>query len=471
MKHYDVVIVGAGTAGLSARREVAKKTDNYIVIDDGPLGTTCARVGCMPSKVLIQVANDFDRRKKMQQMGIHGGENLSVNAEEVMAHVRSLRDRFVRAVKNPMADWEHKLVRKRATFVDAHTLDLGDEQIKADKIILATGSRPIIPAQWEPYKEFLIDTDQFFELSMLPKSMAVIGLGVIGIELGQALHRLGVNMVGITMGKAIGGITDPQIQDYIAQKFSEEMPMHFNGAEILGTTDDKRLRIKADDRIYEVEKAFVAIGRRANLDRIGIDKLGLALNKAGVPDVDINTMKVKSMPHILIPGDANADRPILHEAADEGVMAGYNAVNPEQCFKRRVNLGITFSDPNIAATGKRYEQLVSEKKNFVTGRVSFEGQGRSIVKLKEQGVLHVYADEQTGEILGAEMQAPDGEHVAHLLAWAISVKLNVFEALKLPFYHPVIEEGLRTALRDAASKIKNGDHGYELMRCNDVPIR
>ena len=98
MKEYDVVIIGAGSGGLSARREVAKQTDNYLVVNSGPLGTTCARVGCMPSKVLIQTANDFNRRKKLEEQGIIGGESLGLDHVKVMEHVRSLRDRFVRGV-------------------------------------------------------------------------------------------------------------------------------------------------------------------------------------------------------------------------------------------------------------------------------------------------------------------------------------------------------------------------------------
>lgn len=469
MKHYDVVIIGAGTAGLTARKEVAKKTENYIVVDDGPLGTTCARAGCMPSKVLIQVANDFHRRHKMEQMGIQGQSGLSIDTQKTMLHVRRLRDRFVKGVKSPMENWSSKLIRARAQFIDRNTLQIGSENVTADKIIIATGSRPVIPQPWIKYKEKLIDTDSFFELESLPETMAVIGLGVIGIEIGQALHRLGVNVVGITVGQEIGGLSDPEIQNYVAKKFAEEMNLHFNGAEIIGLSASGKLQVKADEKIYEVDKALIAVGRRANVDSIGLENLKITLNKSGVPEVDMNTMKLKEAPHIFLPGDANSDRPILHEAADEGIIAGYNSVHEEQCFKRRVPIAITFSDPNIATVGKKWSQLNIEK--FVTGKVSFEGQGRSIVKLKEQGLLHIYADFETGELLGAEMQAPDGEHLAHLLAWAIAAQLTVFEALKMPFYHPVIEEGLRTALRDTASKIKNGDHGYELFRCSDPPIR
>ncbi|MGE4131590.1 MAG: dihydrolipoyl dehydrogenase [Bdellovibrionales bacterium] len=470
MKQVQVAIIGAGTAGLSARKEVATKTDSYVVIDDGPLGTTCARVGCMPSKVLIQVANDFARRKKYETVGIHGADHLTVDRKKVMQHVRSLRDRFVRSVMGGMDNWQDKLIRGRAVFVDPHTLEVNGETIKAEKIIIATGSRPIVPGPWQEYRSHLIDTDQFFEMETLPEKMAVIGLGVIGIEIGQALHNLGVDMVGITMGKAIGGLTDPEIQNYVADRFSKQMALHFNGAEPVGISANGKLQVKADGRVYEVDKALMAVGRKPNTDGLGLEKLNLTLDKRGQPEVDRNTMKLKEMPHIFLPGDVNADRPLLHEAADEGLIAGYNAVFDEQCFKRRTMLAITFSEPNIATVGKRYAELKQENVDFVTGQVSFEGQGRSIVKLQEQGLLHVYASKPDGKILGAEIHAPDGEHLAHLLAWAISLNLTVKESLRLPFYHPVIEEGLRTALRHAAVQLEPGRMA-ELFRCQDPPIR
>lgn len=470
MKEYDVVIIGAGTAGLSARKQVEKVTENYIVVDDGPLGTTCARVGCMPSKVLIQVANDFYRRKVFSKIGIEGGQSLKLDSEKVMNHVRSLRDRFTSGVYKGMEHWADKLVRKRARFIDAHTLDLDGERVKAKKIIIATGSRPVIPPSWVQFRSHVIDTNQIFELERLPNTMAIIGMGVIGTEIGQALSRLGVQVVGITVGRSIAGLTDPQIQDYVINKISQEFPLHLNGAEILEITDHGLLKVKTEDRVYEVEKVLASMGRRPNIDSLGLENLAIERDKKGIPLVDFNTQKIKGFDHIFLPGDVNTNRPILHEAADEGTIAGYNAVHPEQCFQRRTSLAVAFCDPNIAFSGKTWSRLKEEKIDFVVGEVSFEGQGRSIVKLKEQGLLRIYAEKKSGKLLGAEMQAPEGEHLAHLLSWAITLKLTVFEALKMPFYHPVIEEGLRTALRDLASKMVDG-HIDELIRCQDTPIR
>lgn len=475
MKHVDVAIIGAGTAGLSARREVEKVTDNYVVIDDGIMGTTCARVGCMPSKVLIQVANDYHRRLSLSEEGILGAEHISVDSQQAMNHVRKLRDRFVRSVYKGMESWQNThLIRKRATFIDKNTLQLttpeGDEeQIHAKSIIIATGSSPIIPKPWLDYKNYLIDTDTFFEMETLPQKVAVIGLGVIGIELGQALNRLGVEVIGLTLNKAIGGLSDPKIQDYAASTFEKEFTISYEGADLVGTRDGK-LIVKSGEQEHLVDRALVTVGRRPNLNNLDLENLNLEMDARGLPLFDSSTFAIPNS-SIFITGDVNGERPLLHEAADEGRIAGYNALRENrQCFRRRTSLGITFSDPNIATVGDTHQKLVDNSVDFATGSVSFEGFGRAIVKLKEKGLLHIYGDRKTGRLLGAEMMAPEGEHLAHLLAWALSLGLTAREALALPFYHPVMEEGLRTALRDLASQTEEKVTDLEVLRCQDPPV-
>lgn len=467
-KIYDVIIIGAGTSGLTARREIEKKTDNYLVVHDGPTGTTCARVGCMPSKVLIQVANDFKRRTQFSEMGIEGQGALSIDGKKVMSHVRSLRDRFVRGVHSGMESWESThLLKGRAEFKDPQTIVVNEKEYKAKKFVLSLGSRPFVVGDWNNYKDHIMTSDHIFEMETLPKSMMVVGLGVIGIELGQALSRLGVKVYGATLNKAIGGLQNPELQDYTADYFESEFEISFEGATPLKTLENGNLEVQFKDKKIEVEKVLMAVGRRPNIDLIGLDKLGYESANAK-PDFNKKTFRLIKHPHIMLPGDVNADRPILHEAADEGFIVGANALSEDpKCFSRRTSLGVTFTDPNIGFVGARYSDL--EDGEFVTGSVSYEGQGRAIVKLKEKGGLRVYVSKKDFKILGAELMAPDGEHLIHLLAWAISLKLTVFEALKMPFYHPVIEEGLRTALRDAASQLDHKE--MELLRCEDAPIR
>jgi dihydrolipoamide dehydrogenase len=466
MKKYDVVIIGAGTAGLTARHEVAKVTDNYIVVDNGPLGTTCARVGCMPSKVFIQAANDFHRQYAHEVQGISG--ELQIDRSKTMEHVRNLRDRFVKGVNSSRLDWEDKLIRKKAVFKDKNTLLLEGEEIKADKIIIATGSSPVIPKAWKKYNDYIITTDQFFELEILPKSLAVIGLGVIGLELGQALNRIGVDVIAAGLGKELGGITDPELQNYALNKLSEEMPIYTSGAKLTGTKENQ-LEIEVDGQKLYVDKAIVAVGRKPNIDSLKLSNLKIKLED-GLPNFSNDSLQLNEAKNIFLVGDVNAERPILHEAADEGFIAGNVAVNGDNCFQKKTSLSITFSDPNIATIGMRYKEIMKSEIDFVSGDVSFEGQGRSIIKLKEVGMLKIYANKKTGQILGSELFAPDGEHLAHLIAWGIAMKLTVDEMLTMPFYHPVIEEGLRTALRDAKTKLDNSNE-FELFRCSETPIR
>lgn len=454
MIKLDVAIIGAGSGGLSARREVAKKTQNYKVFDGGKLGTTCARVGCMPSKVLIQAANDFYRRKALSEEGIHGGENLYIKSNEVMSHVRKLRDRFVRAVVNDMKSWTPThLVSSHVKFIDAHTLEDKDgNQYYADKIIIASGSSPSIPAIFENHKEFLITTDEFFELDELPESMAVIGLGVIGIELGQAIQRLGVPSIGIARRRMIAGIEDLEIREYVCSKLEKELNLSFDGVQKVERVGNS-LEITTGDKTVKAKKVLVTTGRRPNWDSLNLSVLNLSFNQFNIPNHCKETFKLDDYDHLFLAGDITGEKQILHEASDEGKIAGYNAVNGKSKFQTRTPLTITFSDPNIAQVGMTVKELEEQKIAYEFGKVSFEGQGRSIVKLKEIGLLKVYGDKKTGQLLGAEMFGPDAEHIAHLLSWVIQKNMTVNEVLSLPFYHPVIEEGLRTSLRDLRSKV------------------
>lgn len=468
MKNYDVIIIGAGTAGLSARKVVSKYTQNYVVVDDGILGTTCARVGCMPSKAFIQVANDFHRRNSFQEIGISGSDLLKIDFEKVMSHTRKLRDRFVRSVLAGMDDWkEQHFIGKRARFINRNEIDLGDEKISGKKIIIATGSSPIVPKPWREFSDFFIDTNSFFELPTLPQSVGVIGLGVIGIELGQALHRLGVEAVGISRGPVIGGLSDPKLVEYTSMKLAQELNLDFSGVKSLSRKNGKLL-IQTAEKEYLVEKALISVGRSPNLSSLGLENLPIELDGRGIPHFNEKSCQLHGVENVFIAGDVDGAKTILHESADDGAIAGYNACQDKvEHYKRRTWIGITFSSPNIATVGKRYADLVREKIDFEYGEVSFEGQGRSIVMLSEKGHLRVYGDKTNNQILGAELFAPSGEHIAHSLAWVISQKMTVGEVLRLPFYHPVVEESLRTALRDLAKKLPETRSPLEIAVCQE----
>jgi dihydrolipoamide dehydrogenase len=301
--------------------------------------------------------------------------------------------------------------------------------------------------------------DDVFDWDDLPRSVAVFGPGVIGLELGQALARLGVRVVVLGRGGRLGPITDPYVQRAAAAAFGAEFTLdpdaHVTRVERAG--DQVEIDYQSpggDKRTERFDYVLAATGRVPNVDSLGLETLGLERDARGVPTFDRTTAQAGMSP-IFIAGDAADDVPLLHEAADEGRIAGENAaLFPKvKVGARRAGLGIVFTDPQIAIVGPGFAGLKSAA--LATGEVSFEDQGRSRVMLRNKGHLRVYADPTTGRFLGAEMVGPDAEHIGHLLAWALQAEMTVEQMLSMPFYHPVVEEGLRTALRDLDARIRD----------------
>jgi dihydrolipoamide dehydrogenase len=462
VREVDVAIIGAGSAGLYALSQVRRETDNYVLIDGGELGTTCARVGCMPSKVIIQVADDFHRRTIFDREGIDGADTLGLDKAAVMEHVQDLRDAFVDrtlGVTNGLD--EAHLIDGYARFVDDHTLEVNDQQYRAKAIVIASGTRPIIPDAWQSFRDDIITTDEFFELEDLPASVAVIGLGSIGLELGQALSRLGVDVTGIDLVDKVAKLQDPAVNKLAVEAIGKEFPLWLGAAAQLENTADG-IRVSAGDAQVVVDKVLASLGRRPNLDQLGLENTSLRLDAGGIPVFDPETMRCGSSP-IYIAGDVVQDRPLLHEAGHEGRVAGYNAVRQGGVkFRRKTALAITFCDPNISTVGAQLDEL--DESTIAIAEMQFAPVGRALIMGKNRGLLRVYVNKADGLVLGAAMACVKGEHLAHLLAWSIQQGLTVFDLLKMPYYHPVIEEALQGALYGVLSELDVKEETVELER-------
>lgn len=442
----DVAIIGAGTAGMTARRAAVKAGASTVLIEDGPYGTTCARVGCMPSKLLIAAADAAYGASQASSFGVHV-ENVRIDGAEVMQRVRSERDRFVGFV---LSDIDHipedEKLRGRARFVSDTVLQVdGHTRVEARSVVIATGTRPNVPDLYEHVGDRAIVNDDVFDWEDLPESVLVVGAGVIGLELGQALARLGVRTRILQRSQHVGGLRDPAVYQSAVAAFQSELDLCLEAA-ILGM---RRVGNEVEVRyqqpgVPEVTDRFdyvlLAAGRIPNLDGLGLENTSVELDERGRPAYDPATLQVGEAP-IFIAGDVNGVLPLLHEAADDGYIAGKNAAlypGDVQPGRRRAPLSIVFSDPQLAAVGLRFNELPSDA---AIGEVDFSNQGRSRIMLKNRGKLRVYAERGSGVFLGAEMAGPAMEHIGHLLAWAVQQKLTVAQMLAMPFYHPVLQGG------------------------------
>lgn len=449
---YDVLIIGAGSAGLAALRAVRRHTERFALIDAGPGGTTCARVGCMPSKLLLEAAHAFDRRHQFNTFGLRGAEQLHADIPAVMQRVRDERDRFVASVLKCTQDLGPRAITGRARIVDPHTVEIdGQRRLSARSLIIATGSKPHVPEEWQALGQRVLTTDTLFEQTDLPRRMAVLGLGPLGTEMAQALAHLGIEVTAFHAEKQLAGLSDPKANAALRQVLLQSMQLQLGQMPSLGEVGSSGITIHAGDSSTQVDAVLAATGRRPSIEGLGLENLGIKLDKHGLPEVDRHTMQLEQL-SVFWAGDVNPDRALLHEAADEGEIAGSNAVaDAPRAYKRRTPLAITFTEPSVASVGLTYDDHWSDE--VAIGGVDFAQQGRARMGLRNQGVLRLYAKRDGGELLGAQLCAPAGEHLAHLLAWAIGRRSTVAELLELPFYHPVIEEGLRSALRDLQAHV------------------
>jgi dihydrolipoamide dehydrogenase len=454
----DVAIIGSGTAGLNALREVEKAGKGWLLIESDGYGTMCARTGCMPSKLLIAAADASHSIDQASVFGIHV-KDKTVDAGAVFQRVRNERDRFAGfVIKSTEARPEELRIHGHAKFIGPNTLLIDDHTtIHAKTVVIATGSEPFIPSVFENVKNEVLLNDDVFELQELPCTLAVIGTGIIGLELGQSLHRLGVETTFFSHSDRLGALTDPVVQKNVHEVLSKELKFILNTNITNAEKTSSGINIKWQDKQgneYEqtYEKVLIATGRKSTIKNLNLAAAGIT-DELISQDWDPQTAQVGNHP-IFIAGDAANQKQLLHEASDEGRIAGKNAtLYPDTIAQdRRTALAITFTDPQMALAGKSFSELKPD--DIEIGEVSYDDQGRARVMNQHQGMVRIYADKASCSIVGAELFLLRAENMAHLLAWAVQQKMTIQQALTMPVYHPVLEEGIRTAFRDVMKKLK-----------------
>ncbi len=457
VRHTDVAIIGAGSAGLNARRAAMAEGAAVLLIDPGPFGTTCARVGCMPSKLLIAAANHAHAARTAAEFGVKVG-TVTVDGPAVMARLRRLRDGFVsKTIANSTAKIEASggLIRARARLLTPTRIQLDDGSVvQAKSVIIATGSRTFVPPPYRDLGDRLLSNESVFELETLPERLLVVGAGAIGLELGQAMTRLGVRTTVLELQDRIAALQDPKVAAVARQTFAASMDVHFHHQLTSVEKLEAGVRVRfvddscvARDEIYDY--VLSAAGRRPALDGLGLEALGLA----PLPDIDDRTGQVGALP-LFLAGDVWAKRTLLHEAAHEGVIAGGNAARFPDVLPsdRKTGLAVVFSEPQIAIVGRGFDQL--DLASTVIGELDFAMQSRAKVMGEARGLLRIYAGRATGMLLGATLIGPAAEHLGHLLAWVVQRGLTADDVLDLPFYHPTVEEGVQGALRSISAEVK-----------------
>ena len=454
IREVEYAILGVGTAGLGAFSRIRKKTDSVLLIQHGPYGTTCARVGCMPSKMLIAAGDLAHAIDEGSYFGIDG--HYQVNGKRVFERLKEDRtEKFVGSVlKYVDSIMDQFKVEGKATFVDPHTIEVdGRLRVKAKKIILTCGSTPYISPVFEPLQDELDTSDTIFELDDLPKSLAVVGLGVIALELGQAFHRLGVATTLYGRSGRIGSFTHPDMQREVMRTLQQELNIIPQGnftrvTKVAAGYELTYVTGEGETITRTYERVLLASGRSSNLRSMKLENSGLTLDSRGLPQYDLLTMQCGDAP-VFIAGDATEDLPLWHEAYIEGRIAATSAIHfPDRKEgKRTPGFGVYFTDPEMAVVGTNYTTLDPEK--TIIGRARMAQGPRHEIYNDKRGMIQVYVDKESGILRGAEIFGRGAEHMAQTLVLAIEHEMTVSEILQMPVYHPSLEEVMKNALNAA----------------------
>ena len=447
-------MIGAGTAGLTARRAAVKAGARVVLINAGPWGTTCVRLGCMPSKLLLAAARAARDARRASVFGVEAGP-VRVDGKAVMARVQAERKRFLRSIFEELDEIPAaEKIDGRARFVGPNSLRVDDRvQVEASAVVIATGSSSSVPEPLQPVMDRVLTNETVFDLEELPGSLAVVGAGPLGIELAVAFARLGARTAVFDEGHSVGGLKDREVGRAARELMGAELDLKL-GVKVEAVRSPDGVSVRWAGWGGEGEAVFdrvlAAAGRPPNLKDLDLEAAGLELDERGVPRHDPATLRCGNSA-VFIAGDANQDLPVLHEASRQGDLAGRNAARLAEIETgvTPARLSIVFTDPDMASVGEPLEAL---GEGAAVGCCDF-GAGRGLIESRAGGTIRLYARREDGILIGGEMVGAGVEHLAHAVAFMVQQRMTARAALELPFYHPTFEEDLKDCLRDLVKQV------------------
>ena len=442
-----VLVIGGGPGGYVAAIRAAQLGAKVTLAERAEIGGTCLNRGCMPTKALLHSSEVYELATNSVDIGIIG-RDVAVDWPRVQATRQSVSDKLTGGVRALMRANKVTVVEGEAKFTGPKTVKVGDKTLNPDKIIIAVGSKPVMPPI-PGLKECpaCIDSTACLKLDHIPESLVVIGGGVIGVELGSVYRRFGSKVSVLELQDRILPQMDGELAELAAaQLVAEGMDLR-TGAKVtrVDTTTNGaavHAEIGGKDTVFEAEKVLVCVGRSPNLEGLGLDKAGIAV-EGGFIKVDKRLET--SVPGVFAVGDCSGRLMLAHAAMAMGEAAAENAMGGEAGFNEDMSPACAYVGPEIAGVGyteKRAKELGIE---YIVGRFPTSANGRSLVSGCTGGLIKVLAGPKFGEILGVHILAPSATELIEEAALAIRLEATLDELTDTIHCHPTVAEALREA--------------------------
>lgn len=452
-ERYDVAVIGSGPGGYIAAIRCAQLGMKTAIIEKyDTLGGTCLNVGCIPSKAMLDSSEHFyNASHTFEEHGI-GLKDLKVNFGQMVGR----KDKVVKDITNGVAYLMKKnkvdVFHGLASFVDKNTIKVAgkeDRQIKADKIIIATGSKPASLPFAKIDKKRIISSTEALVLKEVPKHLIVIGGGVIGVEMGSVYARLGSKVTVLeyldsliptmdgTMGKELGRVLKKQGFDI---KLSHKVTaVTNNGKDVTVTAENK----KGEKVELKGDYCLMSIGRKAYTEGLGLDKLGIETDKQG--RIDINDSFQTMVDNIYAIGDVVKGAMLAHKAEEEGVCTAEIIAGQKPHINYKLIPGVVYTWPEVASVGYTEEELKEEGREYKSGAFPFKASGRAMASMDTDGLVKVLADKETDEILGVHMIGPRAADMISEAVVAMEYRASAEDIARMSHAHPTFSEAMKEA--------------------------
>ena len=448
-----ITVLGAGPGGYVAAIRAAQLGAEVTVIEEGEVGGTCLNWGCIPTKTLIASAEALHKIKNAKSFGLDLDGTVTPNIEKIVERKNKVVGIQVKGIRGLFTSWGVRLIEGRGVIVDPKkvTVTLQDgstEEVETDKIIISTGSRPAQIPVFPFDGKRILSSDNAINPDSIPKSLLIVGAGVIGCEFAFIYKEFGSEVTMVEMMPNAVSTEDEEISQILERELKK------NKIKLLTNTSVEKVDVKDDGvsvqlsngKTLEAEKVLVSIGRAVNSENIGLEEAGVEKGKRG--EILVDSRMQTNVDGIYAIGDVVGGVMLAHLASKEGIIAAENAAGGNSEMKYDVIPAAIFTSPEIGSVGMREKQVAEKGIKYKVGRFQFRSLGKAHAMGEIVGLFKIIADESTDKILGAHIIGAHASDLIHEVALAMEKGLTTKDMAHMIHSHPTLAEGVMEAAED-----------------------
>jgi dihydrolipoamide dehydrogenase len=452
-----VVVLGAGPGGYVAAIRAAQMGAEVTVIEDSEVGGTCLNWGCIPTKTMVASSEMLSRARTLSSYGIELNCEPVPNLAKIIERKNKVVGIQVKGIRGLFKSRNIILKEGRGRLLSSSSIEIrskegNTEKLEAESIIIATGSRPSeIPSL--PFDgNRILSSTHALELTEIPKSLMIIGAGVIGCEFACIYRELGTEVTIIEMLQHAVATEDHEISELLEKELKKKKITLLTGVALKKAeiTDSGVHAILADGKELYAEKVLVSVGRAFNSIDLGLDRAGVATGSRG--EILTNNRMETNVPGIYAVGDVTGGILLAHMASREGIVAAQNIMGTDSVIDYTVVPSAIFTLPEIASVGIREHQAAEKGIKYKTGRFQFRGLGKAHAMGEITGFVKLIAEESSDRLIGAHIIGPHASDLIHEASLALRKGLTIRDIAETIHVHPTLAEGVMEAAEDLHGK-------------------